>query len=134
MIFLFQRTLKIDSCQIFLSVSILVRNTGKFNVKKDGGKEDIEVDLNEVNFTVESALDILSVVSFDTFAAKLRKYLFGAILRLSMEMVFDFAIKGGFSLQHDYLCRKSRTARFFEVQRICRERSKKRFRLLVLLF
>ena len=78
---------------ILSSISILVCNIGKFYVKKDGEREAIEVDLSEFNFIAGSALYILSEVSFDTFAAKPRKYLFGAILLLSMEMVFDFAVK-----------------------------------------
>jgi len=44
----------------------------KSNVKKEGGRKAIEVDLNEVNFTTGSALDKLLEVSFDAIAAKLQ--------------------------------------------------------------
>ena len=78
---------------ILSSVSILVCNIGKANVKKEGGREAIEADVNGVNITLGSALDKLTEARFEAGTAKPRKYLFGAILFLSMEMIFDFAIK-----------------------------------------
>ena len=53
------------------SVFILLCNIGKYNVKKDGGRETIKVDLSEVVFTMGSTLDILSEVSFDTLQLNL---------------------------------------------------------------
>ena len=80
---------------ILSAVSILACKIGKSSVKKEGEREReaIEVDLNEVNVTLGSLLEILTDARFETGTAKPRKYLFGAILCLSMEMVFDFAVK-----------------------------------------
>ena len=69
---------------ILPSVSILVYNIGKSSVKKEGEREDIEVNLNKANVTLGSVLDILTDARFETGVTKPRKYLFGAILYLSM--------------------------------------------------
>ena len=97
---------------ILPSVSILVYKIGKSSVKKEGEREDIEVNLNEDNVTLGSALYILTDARFETGVTKPRKYLFGAILYLSMEMVFGFSVKdvslsvliaiSFLSVQHDY--------------------------------
>ena len=77
---------------IFSKVSIEVF-LGKTSVNKEGGKEDNEVNLNEVNVTLESVLDKWTEVRFETGPVKSRKCLFGAILFLKIEVVFDFSIK-----------------------------------------
>ena len=97
---------------ILPSVSILVYNIGKSSVKKEGEREDIEVNLNKANVTLGSVLDTLTDARFETGVTKPRKYLFGAILYLSIEMVFGFSVKdvslsvliaiSFLSVQHDY--------------------------------
>ena len=97
---------------ILPSVSILVYKIGKSSVKKEGEREDIAVNLNKANVTLGSVLDILTDARFETGVTKPRKYLFGAILYLSMEMVFGFSVKdvslsvliaiSFLSVQHDY--------------------------------